>query len=54
MLYLIVILQVCSLSPSPREPFLMPTSLGQGVVLDHRVFLLSQMCFIFNLKLKTL
>jgi hypothetical protein len=30
-------LQVCSVSPSRREPFLRLTSLGQGVILIHQV-----------------
>jgi hypothetical protein len=49
-----VVLQVCSLSPSRREPFLKLTSLGQGAVLDHRVFFLLQIVFILYLPLKTL
>jgi hypothetical protein len=48
-----VILQVYSLSPYRREPFLRSTSLEQGVVLDHRVIPLPQMFLssIFHLKL---
>jgi hypothetical protein len=52
MLYLDVILQLCSLSR--REPFLKSASLGQGAVLDRRVFSLSQIIFILYLSLKTL
>jgi hypothetical protein len=42
-------------SPSPyrHEPFLRSASLGQGVILDHRVFS-SANVFIFYLPLKTL
>jgi hypothetical protein len=31
------VLQVCSLSPSQHESFMMSVFLGQGVVLDRRV-----------------
>jgi hypothetical protein len=46
-------LQVLSLSPFRREPFLRPTSLGQGFVLDRRdiAFVIS---FDLNLPLETL
>jgi hypothetical protein len=54
MLYLVVVLQVCSLSLSQCEPFLRSASLGQGVILDRREFSLLQMCFILILPLKTL
>jgi hypothetical protein len=37
-----VILHVCSLSPSRREAFLRSASLGQGVILDRRVFFILQ------------
>jgi hypothetical protein len=47
-----VILQVCSLPPSRHESFLRSAFLGQGVVLDHQVFLLSQIVFILYLSLK--
>jgi hypothetical protein len=40
-----VVLRVCSLSPYPCEPFLRSASLGQGAVLDRRVFPLLQKCF---------
>jgi hypothetical protein len=33
----------CHISPYQCEPFLRSASLGQGVVLNHRVFLLPQM-----------
>jgi hypothetical protein len=45
---------VCSLSPSQCEPFLRSASVGQGVILDHRVFVLSQIVFILYLLLQTL
>jgi hypothetical protein len=47
-----VVLQVCSLSPSRREPFLESASLGHGVVLDRRVFSLPQVHFILFFRLK--
>jgi hypothetical protein len=40
-----IVLGVCSLSPYPCEPFLRSASLGQGAVLDRRVFLLPQKYF---------
>jgi hypothetical protein len=42
-----------SLSPYRREPFMRPASLGQGVILDRRVFCFCQMFLfsIFRLKL---
>jgi hypothetical protein len=52
MLCLDVILQLCSLSR--RESFLKSASLGQGAVIDRRVFSLSQIIFILYLSLKTL
>jgi hypothetical protein len=51
-LWLDVVLQVCYLSPSRRESFLRSASLGQGVILYHRVFLLLQIIFILYLPLK--
>jgi hypothetical protein len=45
---------VCSLSPFRHEPFMRLVSLGQGAVLNRRVFLLLQNIFILNLPLKTL
>jgi hypothetical protein len=51
-LYLDVILQVYFLSPYRREPFLRSASPGQGVALDHQVFLLSQNVLILYLSLK--
>jgi hypothetical protein len=47
-----VVLHVCSLSPSRCEPFLKSASLGQGVILDRRVFSISQIIFILYLPLK--
>jgi hypothetical protein len=47
-----VVLQVCSLSPSRRKPFLRSASLGQGVILNRRVFSLLQIIFILYLPLK--
>jgi hypothetical protein len=46
-------LQVCSLSPYQREPFMRSAFLWQGAVLDHRVSSLPQNAFfsIFCLKL---
>jgi hypothetical protein len=32
-----VVLQMCSLSPSQREPFLTSARLGQGVILNRQV-----------------
>jgi hypothetical protein len=49
-----VVLQMCYLSPSRRESFLRSVSLGQGAVLNHRVFSLPQIIFILNVPLKTL
>jgi hypothetical protein len=43
---LLLFLQVCSLSPYRREPFLWSASLGQGAVLDRQVFV-STNVFIF-------
>jgi hypothetical protein len=37
-----------SLSPYRREPFLRSASLGQGVVLDHRVLASAKM-FLFSI-----
>jgi hypothetical protein len=46
-----VVLQVCSLSPLWRGPFLRLASLGQGAILDHGVFT-SAKCILFSLLLK--
>jgi hypothetical protein len=40
-----VVLQVCSLSPYQREPFLRSACLGQGAILDRQMFSLPQKCF---------
>jgi hypothetical protein len=41
-----VVLQVCSLSPFQREPFLRSAFLGQGVILDCGMFASGKMYFI--------
>jgi hypothetical protein len=47
-----IVLQVCSLSPSRREPFLGYASLGQGDILDCRVLSLPQTVLFLNFLLK--
>jgi hypothetical protein len=51
-IYLDVVLQVCSLSPSRRVSFLRSASLGQCTVFDRRVITFVE-CFILYLPLKT-
>jgi hypothetical protein len=46
---------MCVLSPPYRhEPFLRSVFLGQGDILDHRVYSLPQNVFILYLPVKTL
>jgi hypothetical protein len=47
---------MCVLSPPPyrHEPFLRSVFLGQGDILDHRVYSLPQNVFILYLPVKTL
>jgi hypothetical protein len=49
-----VVLQVFSLSPYRREPFLRSAFLGQGAVLNHLVPSLPQNVFVLYLPVKTL
>jgi hypothetical protein len=44
-----IVLQVCSFSPSRREPFLRSAPLGQGAVLDRWVIASTKMYFILYL-----
>jgi hypothetical protein len=48
-----IVLHVCSLSSSRREPFFRLASLEQSVVLDRRVIAFTNV-FILHLPLKTL
>jgi hypothetical protein len=50
----LMLFYICVLSLSQREPFLRPTSLGQGVILNHQVFLLPQISFIYLSSAQTL